>query len=164
MTWGRGSHGTTYGGNPVCIASAVATLELIEQRYLENARKMGDYIFGRIHDWPKHFKIVGDVRGKGLMIGTEIVRDQKTKEKAVDLRDAVVNKAFYKGLLTLSAGGRLRRNLPWGSYERVICSGIVSSRLPVEGSTDSRNGMPLISRYFRAPRNVPCSRIILAIR
>ena len=112
MTWGRGSHGTTYGGNPVCIASAVATLELIEQRYLENARKMGDYIFGRIHDWPKHFKIVGDVRGKGLMIGTEIVRDQKTKEKAVDLRDAVVNKAFYKGLLTLSAGENTIRMSP----------------------------------------------------
>jgi len=104
MTWGRGSHGTTYGGNPVCIASAMATLDLIENGYMENARKMGDYIFGRINGWPQHFKIVGDVRGKGLMIGIEIVRDQKTKEKAADLRDAVVQKAFQKGLLVLSAG------------------------------------------------------------
>jgi 4-aminobutyrate aminotransferase len=71
---------------------------------MENARKMGDYIFGRIHGWPQRFRIVGDVRGKGLMIGIEIVRDQKTKEKAADLRDAVIQKAFHKGLLVLSAG------------------------------------------------------------
>ena len=104
MNWKRGSHGTTYGGNPVCIASAIATLELVEGSYKENARKMGEYIFGRINGWPQRFKIVGDVRGKGLMIGVEIVRDQKTKEKAADLRDAVITKAFQKGLLTLSAG------------------------------------------------------------
>jgi 4-aminobutyrate aminotransferase len=82
----------------------MATLDLIENGYMENARKMGDYIFGRINGWPQRFKIVGDVRGRGLMIGIEIVRDQKTKEKAVDLRDAVVQKAFQKGLLVLSAG------------------------------------------------------------
>jgi 4-aminobutyrate aminotransferase len=104
MTWKKGSHGTTYGGNPVCIASALATMDLIEGGYMENARKMGDYIFGRINDWPSRFKIVGDVRGKGLMIGIEIVRDQKTKEKSVTLRDAVIDKAFRKGLLLLSAG------------------------------------------------------------
>jgi 4-aminobutyrate aminotransferase len=104
MTWKKGSHGTTYGGNPVCIASALATMDLIEGGYMENARKMGDYIFGRINDWPNRFKVVGDVRGKGLMIGIEIVRDQKTKEKSVDLRDAIINKAFNKGLLLLSAG------------------------------------------------------------
>ena len=112
MTWKKGSHGTTYGGNPVCIASALATLDLIEHSYRENARKMGDYIFGRLHDWTKRFKIVGDVRGKGLMIGVEIVRDQKTKEKAADLRDAVVSKAFHKGLLTLSAGENTIRMSP----------------------------------------------------
>jgi 4-aminobutyrate aminotransferase len=104
MTWKKGSHGTTYGGNPVCIASALATMDLIEGGYMENARKIGDYIFGRINDWPSQFKIVGDVRGKGLMIGIEIVRDQKTKEKSVTLRDAVIDKAFRKGLLLLSAG------------------------------------------------------------
>jgi 4-aminobutyrate aminotransferase len=104
MTWTRGAHGTTYGGNPVCIASAMATMDLIEGGYRENARKMGDYIFGRISDWPQHFKVVGDVRGKGLMIGIEIVRDQKTKEKAADFRDAVIKGAFHKGLLLLSSG------------------------------------------------------------
>src|SRR5947209_9628084 len=104
MTWKKGSHGTTYGGNPVCIASAMATLDLIENGYMENARKMGDYIFGRINAWPQRFRVVGDVRGKGLMIGIEIVRDRKTKEKAADLRDVVIQGAFHKGLLVLSSG------------------------------------------------------------
>jgi len=112
MQWKPGSHGSTYGGNPVCIASAMATMDLIEGGYMENARKMGGYIFGRINDWPSRFKVVGDVRGKGLMIGIEIVRDQKTKEKATDLRDAVISKAFHKGVLVLSSGENSIRMSP----------------------------------------------------
>ena len=81
MQWKPGSHGTTYGGNPVCIASAMATLDLIQGGLMANAQKMGEYIFGKINDWPNRFKIVGDVRGKGLMIGVEIVRDQRTRRK-----------------------------------------------------------------------------------
>ncbi len=71
---------------------------------MANAEKVGKYIFSKISDWPSRFKIVGDVRGRGLMIGVEIVRDQRTKEKAADLRDAVVNNAFKRGLLTLGSG------------------------------------------------------------
>jgi 4-aminobutyrate aminotransferase len=112
MNWKKGSHGSTFGGNPVCLAAALATLELIERGYRENARKMGEYIFSRIQDWPRRFNVVGDVRGKGLMIGIEIVRDQKTKEKAADLRDAVINKAFHKGLLVLSTGENCVRVSP----------------------------------------------------
>ncbi len=104
MQWKPGSHGTTYGGNPVCVAAALATLDLIEGGLMANAKKVGDYIFSKISDWPKRFKIVGDVRGKGLMIGVEIVRDQHTKERAKDLRDKVVINAFHKGLLTLDSG------------------------------------------------------------
>jgi 4-aminobutyrate aminotransferase len=104
MRWKPGSHGTTYGGNPVCVAAALATLDLIEGGLMANAKKMGDYIFGKINDWPKRFDIVGDVRGKGLMIGVEIVRDQRSREADKDLRDAVVRNAFYKGLLTLGSG------------------------------------------------------------
>ena len=104
MQWKPGAHGTTYGGNPVCIASALATMELIEGGLMANARKIGDYVFGKINDWPQRFKIVGDVRGKGLMIGVEFVRDQKTKEKAADLRDRVIDNAFHRGLLTLGSG------------------------------------------------------------
>ncbi|HKM80465.1 MAG TPA: acetyl ornithine aminotransferase family protein [Candidatus Acidoferrum sp.] len=104
MQWKPGSHGTTYGGNPVCIASAMATLDLIQGGLMANAQKMGEYIFGKINDWTSRFKIVGDVRGKGLMIGVEIVRDQRTKEKAPDLRDKVIVGAFHRGLLTLESG------------------------------------------------------------
>lgn len=104
MQWKPGSHGTTYGGNPVCIASAMATLDLIQGGLMANAQKIGEYIFGKINDWPSRFKIVGDVRGKGLMIGVEIVRDQRTKEKAQDLRNKVVVGAFHRGLLTLESG------------------------------------------------------------
>lgn len=104
MQWKPGAHGTTYGGNPVCIASALATMDLIEGSLMANAKKVGDYIFSKINDWPKRFRIVGDVRGKGLMIGVEIVRDQKTKEKAADLRDRVIDNAFRRGLLTLGSG------------------------------------------------------------
>jgi 4-aminobutyrate aminotransferase len=112
MKWGPGAHGTTYGGNPVCIASALATMDLIEGGLMANAKKVGDYIFGKINDWPKRFRIVGDVRGKGLMVGVEIVRDQKTKEKAANLRDRVIDNAFHRGLLTLGSGENSIRMSP----------------------------------------------------
>jgi 4-aminobutyrate aminotransferase len=104
MQWKPGSHGTTYGGNPVCVAAALATLDLIGGGLIANAKKVGDYIFSKISNWPKRFSIVGDVRGKGLMIGVEIVRDQRTQERAHDLRNKVVTNAFYKGLLVLDSG------------------------------------------------------------
>ena len=104
MQWKPGSHGTTYGGNPVCVAAAMATLDLIQNGLMDNAQKIGDYIFSKTADWPNRFKIVGDVRGKGLMIGVEIVSDQKSKQRSKDLRDKVVQNAFYKGLLTLDSG------------------------------------------------------------
>jgi 4-aminobutyrate aminotransferase len=112
MKWKAGSHGTTFGGNPVCIAAALATMDLIESGYLENAAKMGDYLFGALGDWTKKFKIVGDVRGRGLMIGIEVVRDQGTKEKAAHLRNAIVDSAFNKGLLVLGAGENTIRVSP----------------------------------------------------
>jgi len=79
---------------------------------MENARKMGEYIFARTSDWTKKFKIVGDVRGKGLMIGIEYVRDQRTKERAGDLRNFIVDRAFHKGLLVLGAGENSLRLSP----------------------------------------------------
>jgi 4-aminobutyrate aminotransferase len=112
MKWKPGAHGTTFGGNPVCIAASLATMDLIEGEYLRNTVKMGDYLFAKLADWTKKFKIVGDVRGRGLMIGIEIVRDQRTKEKAADLRDAIVDAAFHKGLLILGAGANTIRLSP----------------------------------------------------
>jgi 4-aminobutyrate aminotransferase len=112
MNWKPGSHGTTFGGNPVCLAASLATMDLIESGLMENARKMGQYIFERTADWTSQFKIVGDVRGKGLMIGIEFVRDQRTKERAGDLRNAIVDSAFHKGLLVLGAGENSLRLSP----------------------------------------------------
>jgi 4-aminobutyrate aminotransferase len=87
-------------------------MDLIDSEYKENAHRMGDYLFGRMADWTKNFKIVGDVRGRGLMIGIEIVRDQRTKERAADLRNLIVELAFHKGLLVLGAGENTIRLSP----------------------------------------------------
>jgi 4-aminobutyrate aminotransferase len=112
MRWKPGSHGTTFGGNPVCIAAAMATMDLIESEYRENAANIGEYMFTRMKDWPDRFRIVGDVRGRGLMIGIELVRDQRTKERAGDLRNMVVDSAFHRGLLVLGAGENTVRLSP----------------------------------------------------
>ena len=111
-SWKPGSHGTTFGGNPVCVAAALATMDLIESEYKENARRMGEYLRSQMADWPEKLKIVGEVRGRGLMIGVEIVRDQRTKEEAPELRHAVVERAFHKGLLVLGAGASTVRISP----------------------------------------------------
>jgi len=112
MNWKPGSHGTTFGGNPVCLAAANATMDLLEGGLMENARKIGEYIMQRTADWTQKFKIVGDVRGRGLMIGIEFVRDQRTKERAGDLRNLIVDMAFHKGLLVLGAGENSLRLSP----------------------------------------------------
>jgi 4-aminobutyrate aminotransferase len=104
MDWKPGAHASTFGGNPVCIAAALATFDLLEKEYIANALEVGGFIFERLADWRQRFKIVGDVRGQGLMVGIELVRDQKTKQKARDLCDRVVALAFDKGLLILGAG------------------------------------------------------------
>jgi 4-aminobutyrate aminotransferase len=112
MDWKPGAHASTFGGNPVSVAAALVTMDLLDTQYIENARCVGELFLGRMADWPARHRIVGDVRGKGLMIGVEIVRDQKTKERAGDLRDAIVDLAFEKGLLLLGAGENTVRIAP----------------------------------------------------
>ena len=112
MNWVPGAHASTFGGNPVCIAASIATLGLLERQYMANAARMGDYIMKRTADWREKHKIVGEVRGRGLMIGIEFVRDQKTKEKANDLRNKLVQMAFHKGLLVLGSGDTTLRLCP----------------------------------------------------
>jgi 4-aminobutyrate aminotransferase len=112
MDWQPGSHASTFGGNPVSVAAALATMDLLETKYMENARSVGEFLLGRLANWPARHGIVGDVRGKGLMIGIEIVRDQKTKERAQALRDAIVDRAFQKGVLFLGAGENTIRLCP----------------------------------------------------
>jgi 4-aminobutyrate aminotransferase len=112
MDWPPGAHASTFGGNPVCVAAALATIRLLEDQYIRNAQRMGAYLFGRIAAWTNQYAIVGDVRGQGLMIGIEIVRNRSTKERAGDLRDAIVDLAFKKGLLVLGAGENILRLSP----------------------------------------------------
>jgi len=112
MDWPPGAHGSTFGGNPVSIAAALTTLYLIEKQYMDNARRQGQFILGCIAEWPQQRKIVGDVRGTGLMIAVEIVRDKASKEKARALRDEIVRLAFHKGLLLLDAGENSIRLTP----------------------------------------------------
>jgi 4-aminobutyrate aminotransferase len=112
MDWKPGAHASTFGANPVSVAAALATLRLVQEQYMENARRMGEYIFGHLSKWRDKFRIVGDVRGKGLMIGIEIVADRQTKEPAPKLRDAIENLAFAKGVLVLGAGANTLRLAP----------------------------------------------------
>jgi 4-aminobutyrate aminotransferase len=112
MNWKPGAHASTFGGNPVAIAASLATIDLLEHEYIENASKMGAHIMKLMADWRERHKIVGDIRGKGLMIGIELVRDQKTKERAPDLRNRIVEMAFHKGLLILGAGENALRLAP----------------------------------------------------
>jgi 4-aminobutyrate aminotransferase len=112
MSWKPGAHASTFGGNPVCISAALATIDLLEQELIDNAARIGAHIRGRIDDWPARFPIVGEVRGLGLMIGIEIVRDQATKERAPDLRDRIEKLAFERGLLVLGCGPNSIRLCP----------------------------------------------------
>jgi 4-aminobutyrate aminotransferase len=112
MDWKPGAHASTFGGNPVCIAASLATLRLLEEGYMENARRIGEFILKRTADWTQKFRSVGEVRGRGLMIGIEFVKDQKTKEKAPELRNRLVQAAFRKGLLLLGSGDTTIRFCP----------------------------------------------------
>jgi len=112
MTWPPGAHASTFGGNPVACAAALVTIALLEEELVENAAHMGRRIMERIQDWPSRFANVGDVRGLGLMIGIELVKDQRTKERAHDLRDRVLDLAFRRGLLVLGAGENTVRLSP----------------------------------------------------
>jgi 4-aminobutyrate aminotransferase len=112
MDWVPGSHASTFGGNPVCIAAALATLDVIEREAMKNAAEVGRHILGRIGGWPAKHPMVGEVRGMGLMIGVEIVKDQKTKATAHDERDRIVEAAFERGILFLGAGENAIRIAP----------------------------------------------------
>ena len=90
MTRPPGANASTFGGNPVSIEAALVTIELRERELIDNAARIGACMMDRMREWPRTFPIVGDVRGLGLMLGIELVRDQGTKEKASVERDLVV--------------------------------------------------------------------------
>ncbi|QTA88189.1 acetyl ornithine aminotransferase family protein [Desulfonema magnum] len=112
MVWEAGSHASTFGGNPVSCSAALATIELLEAELMENARKQGEYLMSKLREMQKTAESIGDVRGKGLMVGVELVKDRETKAQATDLRNELIQKAFKKGLLLLGCGQNTIRFCP----------------------------------------------------
>jgi 4-aminobutyrate aminotransferase len=112
MDWPRGSHGNTFGGNPLSCAAALATIDLIENEYMENAGVVGTYTLDALHEIMARHASIGDVRGIGLMIGVEFVNDRKTKVPAEALCNRLVELAFERGLILLSCGKSVVRIAP----------------------------------------------------
>jgi 4-aminobutyrate aminotransferase len=105
MDWPVGAHGSTFGGNPVCCAAAHATLDVIEQEGLmENAVRVGEHLLGNLRDLAEESRLIGDVRGLGLMVAVELVKDKETKKPAKREADAVTQACFQRGLLVLPCG------------------------------------------------------------
>jgi 4-aminobutyrate aminotransferase len=112
VKWPRGAHGNTYGGNPISCAAALATIELIEKGFMQNATEMGEYLMDILNEIQARHPSIGDVRGKGLMIGIEFVKDPATKAPDARLRDYTVDNAFLRGLLLLGCGTSTIRFAP----------------------------------------------------
>ena len=110
--WPPGSHANTYGGNPLCCASALTTLKLVSGGYAENARLMGARTMERLQKFAQEFPIIGDVRGRGLMIGVEFVKDRVSKTPAKEFATRLVTRAFENGLLLLECGASGLRIIP----------------------------------------------------
>ena len=112
MDWPTGAHSNTFGGNPLACAAAIATIKLVRDGLMENAASVGAYLQGQVRELASRHPLIGDVRGHGLMIGIELVRDRLTKERATLERDALVMAAFRRGLLVLAAGPNVVRLSP----------------------------------------------------
>jgi len=105
MDWGPTAHENTLGGNPIVVAAALAVLDVLaEERLIENAEKVGGYMLKRFNEIMGECKLVGDVRGKGMMVGIELVKDRETKQYATKERDDLILETFKRGLLILGAG------------------------------------------------------------
>ena len=112
MDWVPGSHASTFGGNPVSIAAALATIDLLDRELIANAARIGGQMLERLQGWKQTHPLVGDVRGRGLMIGIELVKDQSTREPATALRNRVETLAFERGLMILGCGETTLRLCP----------------------------------------------------
>ncbi len=112
MDWHKGAHASTFGGNPVCIASALKTIELLENGLVENAKIVGDYLQDGLRKLQEKYDCIGDVRGLGLMVGVEFVESKATMTAAPDLRDKIEMACFNRGLIILGCGANTIRWSP----------------------------------------------------
>jgi len=102
MSWHKGAHASTFGGNPVCIAAALKTIELLENGLVENSRVVGDHLKARLGELCEKYECIGDVRGMGLMLGVEFIRENG--EPDPELRDRIEMDCFNRGLIILGCG------------------------------------------------------------
>jgi 4-aminobutyrate aminotransferase len=112
MSWPPGAHASTFGGNPVSCAAALTTLRLLREGLVRNAEDVGAHLLDGLRGLMDRHPLIGDVRGKGLMVGVELVRDRATKERATTERDRVVQEMFRRGVLILGAGANALRFAP----------------------------------------------------
>ena len=132
MDWVPGSHASTFGGNPVCIAAALATMDVLSREGLSNATRVGDLMMERLRGWVKTHPLVGEVRGRGLMIGVELVKNKTTREPATLLRNRLENLAFERGLMVLGCGESSMRLCPpliLNEYEAMVGLDILEDAL-----------------------------------
>jgi 4-aminobutyrate aminotransferase len=120
MQWPEGAHGNTFGGNPIACAAALATLELVEDEMMENATAMGEYTLDALAEIQARHKSIGDVRGKGLMIGVDFVLDRESRDPAHDLRDRIEELAFQNGLLVMGCGKSTIRIAPALNIDKAL--------------------------------------------
>jgi 4-aminobutyrate aminotransferase len=112
MTWKAGTHGSTFGGTPLACEASLVTLDLLEKGLMANAARMGKRLLNKLTKLKKEFPMIGDVRGLGLMIGVELVKDRETKEPATKEAHELAQRAFRKGLLLLPCGDSVIRFCP----------------------------------------------------
>jgi 4-aminobutyrate aminotransferase len=112
MNWGKGAHASTFGGNPVCIASALKTIELLERELVENARVVGAYLEDGLNQLKDKYDVIGDVRGYGMMLGVEFVTDKASNKPAPELRDKIEYACYERGLIILGCGANSIRWSP----------------------------------------------------
>jgi len=127
MTWKPGAHASTFGGNPVAVAASLATIRLLESSLMANAERMGHYLMDGLRALAERHPIIGDVRGKGLMIGIELVRDRVTREPAVRERDQFEQACYQRGLLVIACGASTIRLSPALVIDRDHCDCALST-------------------------------------
>ena len=112
MDWKKGAHASTFGGNPVCIAAALKTIELLERELVSNAAAVGDYLKSGLQKLMAKHECIGDVRGRGMMLGVEFVKDKTSRQPDADLRDRVEMASYQRGLILLGCGANSIRWSP----------------------------------------------------
>lgn len=112
MSWPPGSHASTFGGNPVACAAALETIAILEEGLMDHAARMGEHLVEQLHHLQQRFNVIGDIRGRGLMVGMEFVLDRRTKEPAAKLKEQIIQACFHRGLLLLGCGESTLRFCP----------------------------------------------------